>query len=325
MDEEKKLEDFEAARELAERLYQENGEEPANGAAQPIPAETLNNEQPVAEEAAPAADNGSGDTTTNAPEQQEQGQMIEEAVSTAETAAAAAAERTQEVMALQQQMRELAQQNQQLQQTLQQMSEQQKEAALEKTLEPPKIDLSDLAFVDEAEAARRQAQYANDMAEYAKEKIMQQMQPMLDQAKRMQEENERTQALGDLEKVPELKGIGNRKQQLDRIISVNPALKDSDIPWEEKYITAYAMARGIDAMNAPEPKEMSVDELFEKYRNNPEFQAMVEKERIEKVKNAQQVPPFSASSGAGNAALDIKEKPKTFEEASERVRALFGQ
>ena len=79
-------------------------------------------------------------------------------------------------------------------------------------------------------------------------------------------------------------------------------------------------------MNTPveEKKEPTAEELMEMYNNNPAFQELIEKKRIEAVKGSQQVPPLSASSGAVNVALNIKEKPKTFEEASARTRKMFG-
>ena len=60
------------------------------------------------------------------------------------------------------------------------------------------------------------------------------------------------------------------------------------------------------------------------YNNNPAFQELVEKQRIDTLKQSQQVPPFSASSGAVNAALNIKEEPKGWDDASKRTRAMFG-
>ena len=98
------------------------------------------------------------------------------------------------------------------------------------------------------------------------------------------------------------------------------------MPMEEKFINAYAIARGVNAINTPpaEPKELTDDELMELYDKNPTFQELIEKKRIDAIKNSQQVPPFSASSGAVNAALNIQEKPKTFDEASERTRKMFG-
>ena len=91
-------------------------------------------------------------------------------------------------------------------------------------------------------------------------------------------------------------------------------------------IVAYAIAVGVNSMNTPpvEPKEPTPEELMALYESNPEFQEMIEKKRLAALKQSQQVPPFSASSGAVNAALNIKDKPKTFEEASERTRRMFG-
>ena len=62
---------------------------------------------------------------------------------------------------------------------------------------------------------------------------------------------------------------------------------------------------------------------MEYYKNNPEFQQLVEKDRLNSIKQSQQVPAMSASNGAVNAALNIPEKPKTWEEASQRTRSMF--
>jgi division protein CdvB (Snf7/Vps24/ESCRT-III family) len=114
--------------------------------------------------------------------------------------------------------------------------------------------------------------------------------------------------------------------QLDRIIESNKWLKSDDMSIEEKYINAYAIARGVNAINTPpeEPKELTEDELMELYDKNPTFQELIEKKRLEAIKQSQQVPTFSASSGAVNAALNIPEKPKTLEEASKRTMQMFG-
>ena len=99
---------------------------------------------------------------------------------------------------------------------------------------------------------------------------------------------------------------------------------------DEKYINAYALARGINQIKNPPPppeeqKEPTVEDLMTLYNNNPAFREMVEKQRLEEVKQSQQVPPMSASSGAVNAALNIKEKPQTLEEASRRTREDFSR
>jgi hypothetical protein len=155
---------------------------------------------------------------------------------------------------------------------------------------------------------------------------MKELAPTLEYAKKGMQEAERNEVLSSLSQVPELSGINDMLPQLDKIIANNRWLQSDDMDMSEKYINAYAIARGVNAINTPpeEPKELTSEELMELYDKNPSFQELVEKKRIDAIKNSQQVPPFSASSGAVNAALNIKEKPKTFAEASELTRRMFG-
>jgi hypothetical protein len=78
--------------------------------------------------------------------------------------------------------------------------------------------------------------------------------------------------------------------------------------------------REIDLHNRAQKmrKEPTVEELMTMYNNNPAFQELVEKQRLEAIKQSQQVPAMSASSGAASAVLNIKEKPQTLEDASKR-------
>ena len=93
---------------------------------------------------------------------------------------------------------------------------------------------------------------------------------------------------------------------------------------DEKYITAYAVAKGVEAVNNPK-KAPTVDELMIMYNKNGEFRNAVEKQRLNEIKNnADGVPALSGSSGNGNIALDVPDKPKNFAEASDLVRKLFG-
>jgi hypothetical protein len=155
---------------------------------------------------------------------------------------------------------------------------------------------------------------------------MKELAPTLEYAKRGMQEAEKSETISALSQVPELAGIENMIPQLDKIIANNKWLQSDDMAMDEKLINAYAIARGVNAINTPpeEPKELTSEELMELYDKNPTFQELVEKKRLDAIKQSQQVPPFSASSGAVNAALNVKEKPKTFEEASERTRRMFG-
>ena len=249
-----------------------------------------------------------------------------EAAQTAEVAARVAAEKDAELQQVKQQLEAERQRSAQLQGTVEELSRQNEQEVVEEALQPPELDIGSLAFADEETVKAAQAKYAADLADYNRKAFMKEFAPVIEQANEAKYAKEKSEVIAALSQVPELKGIDGMLPQLDRIIANNKALSSNDIPMDEKYITAYAIAMGVNSMNTPpvQQKELTSEELMALYNNNPEFQEMVEKQRIEQVKQSQQVPPFSASSGAVNAALDIKEEPKGWDDASKRTRAMFG-
>lgn len=263
------------------------------------------------------------------PETDENAATLEQATQTAEIAAQTAAEKDGQLQQAMQELETLRQQNQQLQGTIDEMSRQNTENIIEDALEddltPPTLDINGLAFADEAIVKAAQDEYAKKMADYVRGGIMKELEPYVKEAKEGKMRAARDKAFDGLSHstLPQLEGIAEMRPQLDRIISANSALSSDNMDDEERYIMAYMIAKGVNAANAPK-EEPTTDELMELYNNNPAFQELVEKQRLEQIKQSQQVPPFSASSGAVNAALDIKEKPQTLEEASERTRKMFG-
>ena len=251
---------------------------------------------------------------------------LDDAVNTAEIAAQAAQEKEAQLQQALQEIEALKAQNQQMQGTLEELSKKNEENLIEEAMQPPVLDINSLAFATEEEVAQAQADYAQKMAEYNRHQLMQELAPTLEYAKRGMQDAERTETISALSQVPELAGIGDMIPQLDKIIASNKWLNSDDMSMQEKYINAYAIAMGVNAINTPpEPeKKLTDDDLMRLYDENPTFQELIEKKRLEAIKGSQQVPPFSASSGAVNAALNIKEKPKTFEEASRRTREMFG-
>ena len=252
--------------------------------------------------------------------------LLNDAVNTAEIAAQTAQQKDAQLQQALQEIEALKAQNQEMQGAISEMSKKNEDALIEEAMQMPTLDVNGLAFATEDEIAQAQSNYAQQMAEFVKAGVMKDISPFVEQAKEGLYQKEKAEAIDTLSQIPELSGIGDMIPQLDRIIANNKWLQSDDIPIEEKFINAYAIARGVNAINTPpeEPKELTSEELMELYDKNPTFQELVEKKRIEAIKNSQQVPPFSASSGAVNAALNIKEKPKTFEEASERTRRMFG-
>ena len=275
----------------------------------------------VTEEQTP--DNKIGDDVD---EVEEQNAVLDDAVNTAEVAAQAAQEKD---MQLQQALREIEMmkaQNMNMQSTIEELSKKNEEALIEDALQMPTLDINSLAFADDETINKAQAKYAQDMAEYLKAGVMKDLSPFVEQAKQGIYEREKADMVSSLSQVPELVGISEMLPQIEKIIANNKWLQSDDMPMDEKLINAYAIAKGVNSMNTPpeQPKELTDDELMKLYDENPTFQELIEKKRLDTIKQSQQVPPFSASSGAVNAALNIKEKPKTFEEAAERTRQLFG-
>lgn len=290
-----------------------------------------NNEEPTGnpptlEEDTPVNENG--EPTGNPPTAETQQFNVDEAAQTAELAAQVASEKDGQLQQALNDIENLKQQNQQLQGTIDELSQRNAENIVDEALTPPTLDINGLAFADEATQQAAMAKFAQDMSEYNRKQLMQEMSPALEYAKKGMREAEKTEVLEALSQIPELSGIKEIVPQLDRLIENNKFLASDDMPMDEKYINAFAMAKGINSINNPptppeQEKEPTPEELLELYNNNPTFQELVEKQRLEAIKNSQQVPPFSASSGAVNAALNIKEKPQTLEEASKRTLEDF--
>ena len=252
--------------------------------------------------------------------------ILDDAVNTAEIAAQTAQEKDMQLQQALQELEALKAQNQQMQGAIEELSKKNEENLIEEAMLPPTLDINGLAFATQEEIERAQSEYAQKMAEYNRQQIMKELAPTLEYAKKGMQDSEKAEMLSALSQVPELEGINDMLPQLEKIIANNRWLQSDDMPMDEKLINAYAIARGVNAINTPpEPeKKLTDEELMKIYEETPTFQELVEKKRLEAIKQSQQVPPFSASSGAVNAALNIQNKPKTFEEASERTRKMFG-
>ena len=322
---------FEEASTATEEMF-------ANEQLYPADTPPINEETPPADGEQTQSSSTSAEPTTEAlstdPEEVPAGQptneraALEQAAQTAETAAQVAADKDSQLQQALAENEALKQQNQQLQGTIDEMSRQNTENIVEDALTPPTLDINGLAFADEETQRAAMAKFAEDMSAFNRQQLMKEMSPALEYAKKGMRDAERTEVVEALSQIPELAGIKDMLPQLDRIIANNKWLSADDMPMDEKYINAFAMARGINSINnppaPPEPaKEPTPEELLTMYNNNPAFQELVEKQRIDSLKQGQQVPPFSASSGAVNASLNIKEKPKTLEEASRRTREMF--
>lgn len=301
--------DMEEARENAQSLFEQANE----GQDTPETAPQEQNTEPVPAEAPPVQE----ETPPAEPVQENTQEQLQQMAHQAQFNQQA---QIQQILAENEQLRKA---NEDLQKTITQQSEVAQKAVKQRIM--PRLDFSDMAFDDENAMAEKQAEYAEAMEKYVTEGVMEQLAPYIDRAKAGIRNEEKEKVIALLADTSELHDIRSMLPQLDNIIANNPELFSDDVPIDTQLITAYAIARGANSINTPPPSEPTTDELMAYYDKNPDFRDRIEKLRLEQLKNSQQVPQMSASSGAVNAALNIKEKPKTMNDASAGVRALFKQ
>lgn len=290
----------------------------------------LPDEAPEEQEPETQAEPQTEPQTETEPEPQpeaEQNADISQAAQTAEIAAEVAKQKDDELKRVISEMEALKKQNQQLQGTIDELSKTNEEKIIEEALTPPTLDINGLAFADADTQKEEMAKYAEAMTAYNRQQLMKELSPALEYAKKGMRDEERKEVISALSNIPELANIESMLPQLDRVIANNKWLQSDEMPMDEKYINAYAIAKGVESINKKdEPKkEMTAEDMLNLYNSNPAFKELVEKQRLEEIKQGQQVPPFTASSGAVNAALNIKDKPQTLEEAFKRTREMVGE
>lgn len=312
---------FDTARSEVEALFA-NPEEVTSDEVVDTGSEVAEEQEVVEEPAAEVPAEAEAPATEQAIAQ------TEEAVTAAEQAVAVAQQKDAQVQQLSQELEAERQRSAALQKQNEEMSAQREEEIIEEVLTPPVLDIASLAFESPEVQAEAQRKYAEEMTAYNQKMMEKELAPLKERVRKADEleiiEAMKSQVAGD----KRFTGFSDMLPRLQNIIMNNKALAASDMPMQDKLIQAYAIARGVDAMEAPEPeapKEMTTEELVAKYKGNPEFRKAIEQLRIEELKAGQQVPPLASSTGAGNVALNIKEKPTSFKDAAERTRQMFRQ
>ena len=186
--------------------------------------------------------------------------------------------------------------------------------------EKPTLTIDGWMNEEEIEAARNK--YDEAMESYRMWQFYHQpgVQDMMEQAKYGKREREIRDAIGELEKVDELKGIGDRIERLIPILD-NDFFDNDKLDTATKLIIADTLAAGADARtrgnNVTEDQAKGVidgitpEQLIELINSREDLQNAIESERLNKVKNGQQVPKFGASLGASNPALNNKKVNST--------------
>lgn len=232
-----------------------------------------------------------------------------------------------------QQMTMLQTQNQELMKVIQQMSSQQQERVVETATEPQMPELAlpelniDYTYDDEETIKGKHRDYTQRLLEYAKEDakrdVLRELAPIIDASRQGLNERRRSDAVNMLSNMPELQGFNDSLPILNQMLDNNKIFSAAaDAPLEDKYVMAYFITKGMDAVkNAG--KQMTPDDFIKLYQQNPEYERAINAFKLGQVKPNQEIPSMSASSGAVNAALNMPEKPKNFDEANEMIKNLF--
>lgn len=293
--------DFESAKQASLAMF----DEPEGAASEPPIEQPEQNEQGL---------QGEGQIQENTPAEP----------SAADMAASVAEQAAQTAQQMQQQLRAAQEENQHLQELIREQNEKQQEQITELTM--PEMDFDAYNFATDEERQAMQSAYATQMMDFVRAGVMKDLEPALEMAKTAQFQNDRAAVIGSLKDIPELAGIESMVPQMDAIMKANPALFREDIPLDERYISAYAMARGVNAMNTPPQQpatEPTAEELIEMLNSNEQAKELYEKQRIAALKSNAAVPQMSASSGAVNAAINIPNKPKSWDDAAQQALGMF--
>ena len=304
------LQSAEDIEQSAEGIQEENGERRME-----------NDEQNVEGE---ASIDGTG-TSSPTPNQTEQ------ALQAAEAATQALQQRDNEMRQILGQNQEMQRQLGEMQEVIRQLSEQNQQGVIagayqnnpagsplgDQADEFPILDIAAMIYDDPETIAQKQRDYSAKMAAFAERVAMKKMEPYFKQTEQVARQNERNEVINELSKVPELEGFTEMLPQIEKIIQNNDIFQNSD-NISKNYITAYAIAKGVNSINSPQ-KQPTTDELMEIYNTSPQLQKEIEKARIQKAASAGQPPAMSASSGAVNAALNIPSKPTNFDEAKKQL------
>lgn len=217
-------------------------------------------------------------------------------------------------------IQKLREENEKLKNALLQSGEAAQESIAKKAVdEDDDFDLS--AFVYGSDDEKKSAKEALVRAVLSKvrndaEDVLRQK----DEAERMLDCQKAIKLLKSMEE--DFPGYGEKSDIIEALIDRDDVLKSYKDPVNAR-IAAFLIQTGLDALNAGK-KETSLDDLMELYRNNEDFKAEVEKERLKQIEETGDVPTIPLDGGySSSSPYEAPEPPKSIKEANERVKKKF--
>lgn len=213
--------------------------------------------------------------------------------------------------------------NEQLKNLLKEISEERTEAVEREAV--PEFDVEGLTFMDPEEQKKAFSDFARQIADYSRKSTLQAISPLIERSQNAIQSQEEQSVFDELRGTEEFKDIDSLTPQIRKIMENNSVLKNGDFTPEERIATAYLIAQGVENQNnkAKSNEPMSRDEFLKMIDDNPEYSQYLNERNVERLKQNENVPRFSATSGAGNVGINLKERPKSFSDARDFVKKYY--
>lgn len=229
---------------------------------------------------------------------------------------------------MQQQM-QVAQENEMLKQEIARLNDTLRQQSANATAEivssatgEPTFDPSELMYLSPEESQAKIAEFVSGI----KQSVLNsdEMKGMRDEYAKAREERELYEIINDMANSPELKGYDVRGSIGDMITVMqnNPFFNNPDMAANDKVFDAMLIAEGVKSLKSKlsgEADKIDYDKIMDLYHNDSELQRRINGDRVQQLKQNQQVPPQSASSGFASVTNNIPNKPERVEDVKKSI------
>lgn len=206
--------------------------------------------------------------------------------------------------------------------TLQQQSQAAENNVVNQVMQPPKLNREGYEFLSDEEREQRESEYAAAMAEYTKSQVIREFSPALEYFQKQTKAAEYEAAKNALTSAPELSGIMDDRDGIDRVLSKTPELQNMDP--QKQLLFAALINKGIKAVNTP-TNTPTPEQIAQQAIASPEVMKIIETKRAQDIANKNQgLPNIAVNSGMSSAQAMPQDKPKTWAEAYDRARKREG-
>ena len=173
---------------------------------------------------------------------------------------------------------------------------------------------------DGADDAARTAilnKYNQEMSDYTGNIAAQRLKPIEDQFRQQTQAAEESAAVNGIIESGRFHDFKDKIPEIKQTLQSMPQLQN--IPPAQRYLTAYLLLKGNEALTA-QPVKKTTEEQLREVESNPELLKALEAKKIMAVKQNGEVPTHVISGGVGNVAATMPPQgPKSIDEVKEHI------